>query len=57
MGDRETIRRELIDFQQMYHADELIVLSNIYELSKEIQSYEILKQVVDELFKKRMEQL
>lgn len=57
MGDRETIRRELIDFQQMYHADELIVLSNIYELSKEIQSYEILKQVVDKLFKKRMEQL
>lgn len=51
MGDRETIRRELIDFQQMYQVDELIALSNIYELSKEIQSYEILKQVVDELFK------
>ena len=50
MGDPETIRRELIEFQQMYQVDELIVLSNIYELSKEIQSYEILKHVVDELF-------
>lgn len=50
MGDSGTFRRELIEFQQMYQVDELIVLSNIYELSKEIQSYEILKHVVDEFF-------
>lgn len=50
MGDAETIRRDLIEFQDMYQVDEIIVISNIYESKKEIQSYEILKQVVDELF-------
>lgn len=51
MGDAETIRRDLIEFQQTYQVDEIIVISNIYESKKEIHSYEILKQVVDELFK------
>lgn len=50
MGDAETVRRELIEFQQTYQADEIIVISNIYESKKEIHSYEILKQVVDEFF-------
>lgn len=50
MGDAETIRRDLMEFQQTYQVDEIIVISNIYELSKEIHSYEILKHVVDESF-------
>ncbi|MBU7591181.1 LLM class flavin-dependent oxidoreductase [Metabacillus halosaccharovorans] len=50
MGDEETVRREIIDFQQTYQVDELIVISSIYDLKKEIHSYEILKHVVDELF-------
>ncbi|MCK1998731.1 LLM class flavin-dependent oxidoreductase [Psychrobacillus psychrodurans] len=50
MGDAKTIRRDLIEFQQTYQVDEIIVSSNIYESKKEIHSYEILKKVVDDLF-------
>lgn len=50
MGDAETIRRDVIEFQQTYQVDELIVISSIYESKQEINSYEILKHVVDELF-------
>ncbi|MEK4084419.1 LLM class flavin-dependent oxidoreductase [Psychrobacillus sp. FSL K6-1415] len=50
MGDAKTIRRDLIEFQQTYQVDEIIVISNIYESKKEIHSYDILKKVVDELF-------
>lgn len=50
MGDPETIRREVINFQQAYQVDEIIALSNIYDLEKEIRSYEIFKQVSDALF-------
>lgn len=50
MGDAETIRREVINFQQDYQVDEIIALSNIYDLEKEIRSYEIFKQVSDALF-------
>ncbi|MGO1059659.1 LLM class flavin-dependent oxidoreductase [Planococcus sp. FY231025] len=50
MGDAETIRREVINFQQAYQVDEIIALSSIYDLEKEIRSYEIFKQVSDALF-------
>lgn len=50
MGDEETIRREVINFQQAYQVDEIIAISNIYELEKEIRSYEIFKQVSEALF-------
>ncbi|WP_440108753.1 LLM class flavin-dependent oxidoreductase [Paenibacillus sp. QZ-Y1] len=50
LGDADTLRLDLIEFQQTYQVDELIVISNIYESKKEIHSYEILKRVVDELF-------
>lgn len=33
----------------MFQVDEIIALANIYELAKEIRSYEILKEVTDEL--------
>lgn len=49
MGDRDTVKKELINFQQAYEVDELIVISNIYEPVKEITSYQILKDVYDEL--------
>ncbi|MDN4493231.1 LLM class flavin-dependent oxidoreductase [Ureibacillus aquaedulcis] len=50
MGDAETVRHDLIEFQKTYQVDEIIVMSNIYESEKEIRSYEILKHLVDELF-------
>lgn len=48
-GDREDIRKGLIEFQEVYGADEIIVLENIYDTDKEIQSYKILKEVYDSL--------
>lgn len=49
MGDAETVRREVIEFQEKYEVDEIIALSNIYDSKKEIQSYNIFKQVSDSL--------
>lgn len=48
-GDKNQIKRGLIDFQEMFQADEIIALSNIYSTDKEIRSYEILKEAADEL--------
>ncbi len=50
MGDAVKIRQEIIEFQQTYQVNEIIVISNIFDLKKEIHSYEILKNVVDDLF-------
>lgn len=50
MGDKDKIRRDLIEFQAMYQADEIIVISNIYEREQETQSFKILKDVYDEFF-------
>lgn len=50
MGDAETIRREVIEFQQNFQVDEIIVISNIFDSKKEIHSYKILKDIVDEFF-------
>lgn len=49
MGDAETIRCEVVNFQKAYQVDEIIAISNIYDLEKEIHSYEIFKQVSDAL--------
>lgn len=49
MGDKDRIKRELIEFQEMFQADEIIALTNIYDTNSEIRSYEIMKEVSDEL--------
>lgn len=49
MGDKDQIKRELIEFQEMFQADEIIALTNIYDTDSEIRSYEIMKEVSDEL--------
>lgn len=48
-GDKDSIKNGLIEFQGMFQADEIIALTNIYDPAKEIRSYEILKEVSDEL--------
>lgn len=48
-GDKNDIKRGLVEFQDMFQADEIIALANIYDPAKEIRSYEILKEVTDEL--------
>lgn len=46
-GDKESIKSQLIEFQSIYKADELMVVSYIYDHDKQIRSYEILKDVMD----------
>jgi luciferase family oxidoreductase group 1 len=45
IGSKETISKQLEDFQNQYHADEIIAVSYIYDLDKQRRSYEILKEV------------
>lgn len=45
-GDKESIKSQLIEFQSMYHADELMVNSYIFDQKKQIRSYDILKEAI-----------
>ncbi|WP_312471378.1 LLM class flavin-dependent oxidoreductase [Neobacillus sp.] len=47
LGSKETVRQQLISFQEKYHVDELMAVSYIYDSEKQKRSYEILKEVVD----------
>ncbi len=47
MGSKESIREQLIDFQEQFAVDELMAISYIYDEEKQKRSYEILKEVVD----------
>ncbi|EKN70549.1 hypothetical protein BABA_05066 [Neobacillus bataviensis LMG 21833] len=47
MGSKETIRQQLISFQEKYNVDELMAVSYIYDPEKQKRSYEIFKEVVD----------
>jgi luciferase family oxidoreductase group 1 len=46
-GSKETIRQQLTRFQSIYHVDEIMAVSYIYDQDKQMRSYEILKEVVD----------
>lgn len=47
LGSKESIRRQLTDFQEKYKVDELMAVSYIYETEKQKRSYELLKEAVD----------
>ena len=47
LGSKETIRQQLIGFQERYNVDEIMAVSYIYDPEKQKRSYEILKEVVD----------
>lgn len=47
MGSKETVRDQLIGFQENYNVDELMAVSYIYDPDKQKQSYQILKDIVD----------
>lgn len=46
-GNKESIKSQLNNFQSTYKADELLVVSYIYDHEKQIRSYEILKEAMD----------
>lgn len=47
VGSKESIRNQLLRFQETYHADEIMVVTYIYDQEKQIRSYEIFKEIVD----------
>jgi luciferase family oxidoreductase group 1 len=47
MGSKETVREQLIGFQESYNVDEIMAVSYIYDQDKQKQSYQILKDIVD----------
>ncbi|TDM13059.1 LLM class flavin-dependent oxidoreductase [Macrococcus lamae] len=45
IGSKETIEKQLSDFQAKFQVDEIIAVSYIYDLDKQRRSYELLKEV------------
>ncbi|MFJ8259180.1 LLM class flavin-dependent oxidoreductase [Peribacillus asahii] len=47
LGSKESIRKQLTNFQEKYNVDEIMAVSYIYDGNKQKRSYEILKEIVD----------
>ncbi|WP_062350413.1 LLM class flavin-dependent oxidoreductase [Bacillus kwashiorkori] len=48
-GDKNSIYKQLMNFQQQFVADEIMAVTYIYDQEKQVRSYEIFKEVVDNL--------
>lgn len=46
-GSKDTIRNQLISFQEKYNVDEIMAVSYIYDAKKQKRSYELFKEVVE----------
>ena len=47
LGDKDTVRKQMANFQENYNVDEIMVVSYIYDREKQKRSYEIFKEVVE----------
>lgn len=47
LGDKDSIREQLINFQEKYNVDEIMAVSYIYDPDKQKRSYQLFKEVVD----------
>lgn len=47
-GSKQTVRRQLEDFQARFNVDEIMAVSYMYDAEKQKRSYEILQEVVSE---------
>lgn len=47
VGSKDSIRKQLISFQEKYNVDEIMVVTYIFDRDKQVRSYEIFKEVVD----------
>ncbi|WNF39003.1 LLM class flavin-dependent oxidoreductase [Bacillaceae bacterium IKA-2] len=47
LGGKDSIREQLMSFQEKYNVDEIMAVSYIYDPDKQKRSYELLKEVVD----------
>lgn len=49
LGDKNNVKHQLMTFQQKHQADELIVFNYIFDEVKQLNSYTLLKEIVDNL--------
>ncbi|MGA9213272.1 LLM class flavin-dependent oxidoreductase [Kaistella sp.] len=49
VGSKETIKKEMQEFQKRFRVDELMITSHIYEHEARLKSYEIIRNAVDDL--------
>lgn len=47
VGDPETVKKRLIEFQELTGADEIIISSQIFRLEQRLRSYEIVSELFD----------
>ncbi|PWA12307.1 LLM class flavin-dependent oxidoreductase [Pueribacillus theae] len=47
LGSKDSIRKQLTNFQEKYHVDEIMAVSYVFNPDKQKRSYQILKEVVD----------
>jgi luciferase family oxidoreductase group 1 len=47
LGSKDSVREQLVNFQEKYLVDELMAVSYIFDPEKQKRSYEILKEIVD----------
>jgi alkanesulfonate monooxygenase SsuD/methylene tetrahydromethanopterin reductase-like flavin-dependent oxidoreductase (luciferase family) len=47
IGNKDTVRQQLTNFQDRYAVDEIMAVSYIYDSEKQKRSYEIFKEVVE----------
>jgi len=47
-GSKETVREQYIRFQEKYDVDEIMAVTYMYDQKKQIRSYEIFKEIIDE---------
>ncbi|MEK5522872.1 luciferase family oxidoreductase [Heyndrickxia sporothermodurans] len=47
MGSKDTVTKQITDFQDKYNVDEIMAVSYIYDPEKQKRSYEIFKEVVE----------
>ncbi|MCG7657550.1 LLM class flavin-dependent oxidoreductase [Wielerella bovis] len=47
IGDKDSVKQQLIDFQQKYGADELIAINYIFDEQKQHHAYSLLKQIIE----------
>ncbi len=47
IGSKESVKEQLESFQEKYNVNEIMAVSYMYDLKKQIRSYEIFKEIVD----------
>lgn len=47
IGDKDSVKQQLIEFQQKYQADELIAINYVFDEQKQHHAYSLLKQIIE----------